>query len=234
MITVVYSNVDLRSLKSHPFDFTGIKYNSIRTIEDIMKLEPLDIKILELLEENSRLSYNEIAKKASTTTPTVSSKVETFKNIGLIKGFTTKISAEHLNEITILLNIECKPSDTEQILKELSERQDVRELFVVDGSQVYSKITVLDHTALNSFLEELGKIEEIRNYNYKTITKTVKENCRAALFDGLNVTIGCFYCRKPMVDAPVKMKMDGKDHYLCCNSCAKLYKEKYNLLKEDF
>ena len=229
---MVYSNVDLQTLSKYYFHFTGVKYNRVNTIDNIMKLEPLDIKILELLEEDSRLSYREIAKKADTTTPTVSSKVETFKNIGLIRGFTTKISAEHLNEITILLHIECKPSDTEKIFERLGDRLDVRELYVIDGSQIHAKVTVLDPQSLNGFLEDLGKIEEIRNYSYKTITKTVKENCRAALFDGLNVTIGCFYCRKPMVDTPVKIKMDGNDHYLCCNSCAKLYKEKYEKIKD--
>ncbi len=234
MFTVVYSNVDLQIASEAALNFTSVKFKRASTIVHIMKLEPLDIRILELLEEDSRQSYREIAKKANTTTPTVSSKVETFKNIGLIRGFTTSISAEHLNEITILLHIDCKPSDMKIILDVLNERQDVRELFVVDGSQIHAKITVLDHASLNGFLEELGRLEEIRSYNYKTITRTMKENCRAVLFDGLNVTIGCFYCKKPMADAPVKLKMDGKDHYLCCNSCEKLYKEKYNKLKEGY
>lgn len=196
-----------------------------------MKLEPLDIRILELLESDGRLSYREIARKAGTTTPTVSSKVDTFRKIGLIGGFTVRISAEHLGEITILLHIECKPSDTERIIGVLKGRKDVRELFVVDGSHIHSKITVLDNNSLNAFLNDLGNISEIRSYNYRTITRTLKENCRAALFDGLNVTIGCFYCKKPMHDTPVKIKMDGRDHYLCCNSCAKLYKEKYEKMK---
>jgi len=197
-----------------------------------MKLEPLDVKILALLEENSRLSFREIAKKANITTPTVSTKIDTFQKIGLIEGFTVKISAEHLNEITILLHIECKPSDTNIILDKLKGKEEIRELYVVDGSQIYAKVTVLDSSYLNLFLEHLGKIEEIRDYRYQTITRTLKELGRAALFDDINVIVDCYYCKKQMQDIPVKLKLDGKDHYMCCNSCARLYKEKYEKIKD--
>lgn len=197
-----------------------------------MKLEPLDIRILELLESDGRLSFREIAKKTGSTTPTVSSRVETFRNIGLIEGFTIRLSAEHFNEISILLNLECRPSDTGKLTDELKDWQEIRELYVVDGAQIHAKVTVMNQNALNDFLGRLGELDIIRNYSYKTITSTVTERGRAVLFDGLAVTIGCYYCRKPMLEAPVKLKMDGREHYLCCESCASLYKEKFLKLKE--
>lgn len=40
-----------------------------------MRLDPVDVKILSLLQRDARLSYWEIAKKVGVTTPTVSSKV---------------------------------------------------------------------------------------------------------------------------------------------------------------
>ncbi len=38
--------------------------------------------------------------------------------------------------------------------------------------------------------------------------------------------IKCYYCGHMMKDEGVKIKLDGKYHYLCCSVCAKLYKEK--------
>jgi hypothetical protein len=35
-----------------------------------------------------------------------------------------------------------------------------------------------------------------------------------------------------MKDEGVKIKLDGKYHYLCCSVCEKLYREKYEKLKK--
>jgi Lrp/AsnC family leucine-responsive transcriptional regulator len=196
-----------------------------------MELDPVDLKILELLQRNGRLSFRDLAKQTGVTTPTVSSKVETFQSIGLIEGFTAVVNPEMLGELTILLVIECKPSDLSAVMEQLEGNEEVRELYTVDGTRVFAKVTVMDHPHLNGFLEELGSIAEITSYKYHTVTKTLKEEPRAKLYDGINVIVNCFYCKKPMYDTPVKLKLDGKDHYVCCQSCAKLYKEKYEKLK---
>jgi len=35
------------------------------------------------------------------------------------------------------------------------------------------------------------------------------------------------HLRSEIEGGPIKLKMDGRDHYLCCRSCKKLYTEKY-------
>ena len=197
-----------------------------------MQLDPADIKILEKLREDGRSSFRDVAKVAGVTTPTVSSKVSTLMNLKLIKGISVDIDAEMLNEITALMTIEAKPSDISSLVDQFVEFEEVRELYVVDGNQISVKFTTLDMIHLNNFLEEIAVIEEIQKYSYRMITRTVKELPRAILHEGLNLIVNCFYCRKPIHDNPVKLKMDGKDHYLCCNSCKTLYKDKYDKIKE--
>ncbi len=59
-----------------------------------------------------------------------------------------------------------------------------------------------------------------------------KDLQRAALTDEAGLMIKCYYCGHMMKDEGVKIKLDGKYHYLCCSVCAKLYKEKYEKLKK--
>ncbi len=198
-----------------------------------MELDPVDIKILELLQENGRLSFRDLAKRTGVTTPTVSSKVEHLEDMGLIVGYTVVVNPEMLDQLTILLDIECKPSDIKALMDRIEAEEEVRELYAVDGTRVHAKVTVKDQNQLNGFLEGLGSIEEITSYKYHTITRTVKEGSRAVLHDGQNIVVNCYYCKKPIYDNPVNLKLDGKDHYLCCQSCAKLYKEKYERIKAE-
>lgn len=194
-----------------------------------MELDSIDIKILEILQKDGRASYNEIAKELGITTPTVSKKVETFQKLGLLKGFSANLDAEKLDEITILLHIKCRPSDTKKLLDQLRKTENVRELYAIDGSRIYAKVTITDR--LNDFLTGLGEIKEIMDYEYHTITETIKEKPRAILSSNLKLTIPCYYCKKLIKDEPVKIKLDGRSHYLCCNTCVERYKEKYKKLK---
>jgi len=195
-----------------------------------MKLDSIDIKILELLQKDGRSSFREIAKKLRITTPTVSKKVETFQKLDLLKGFSANLDAEKLDEITILLHIKCRPSDTKKLLDQLRKTENVRELYAIDGSRIFAKVTITD--GLNDFLTGLGEMKEIIDYEYHTITETVKEEPRAILASNLKLTVPCYYCKKLIKEEPVKIKLDGKNHYLCCNTCVERYREKYKKLKE--
>jgi hypothetical protein len=93
------------------------------------------------------------------------------------------------------------------------------------------KVTLLSSTEVNIFLSDLTKIENIQEYEYYSIINTLRESPRAIIRENLSITLNCYYCKKPMKDEPVKLKLDGKMHYVCCNTCAKHYKEKYKELK---
>ncbi|UCF08845.1 MAG: winged helix-turn-helix transcriptional regulator [Thermoplasmata archaeon] len=197
-----------------------------------MKLDKVDVKILEILQENGRTSFRDIAKKVGVTTPTVSSKVNMYEQMGLIKGFGARLDTDALGEISIILSAKCKPSDVPKVAEKLREMEEVREVYLVGGSWMHAKVTLKDTAHLNEFLSELTKIPDIQDYDYKTIITTVKEEPRAFLSEGINAVLACFYCKKPMHDKPVKIKLDGKDHFLCCDTCAREYKKKYEKLKK--
>ena len=195
-----------------------------------MNLDSTDIKILEILQKDGRASFREIAKDLGITTPTVSKKIDMFTKLGLLKGFSADLDAEKLDEITILLYIKCKPTDTNKLLNQLNKIENVRELYAIDGSRIFAKVTMTDK--LNDFFADIGELKEILDYEYHTITETVKEKTRAILSSNLKLIVPCYYCKKLIKDEPVKIKMDGRSHYLCCNTCVERYKEKYEKLKE--
>jgi hypothetical protein len=83
-----------------------------------------------------------------------------------------------------------------------------------------------------SFLDSLAQIPEVTKVRTSTVIRTPKDSQRAALTDEAGLMIRCYYCGHLMRDEGVKIKLDGKYHYLCCNVCAKMYKEKYEKLKK--
>jgi DNA-binding Lrp family transcriptional regulator len=196
-----------------------------------MKLDEVDFKILEILQKDARKSLREIAKEVGSSTPTVSSKLNTLTELGVIKGYRTIIDPEKLDETSVVLMIKVKPSDIETVLECLEELESVRELLILSSSLIEAKATFLDSGEINNLLSSLGSIPEIQEYEYYTVLKAVKEEPRALLKDEISLVIKCFYCKKPIHDTPVKLKLDGKYHYLCCETCKREYKKKYEELK---
>ncbi len=56
--------------------------------------------------------------------------------------------------------------------------------------------------------------------------KRIKEEPCAIITDRFQTTLICFQCRKVIEGEPIKLKMDRRDHYLCCRSCERLYAER--------
>jgi Lrp/AsnC family leucine-responsive transcriptional regulator len=210
----------------------GVKLIDMPSYVITMELDNVDIRILELLQSDGRLSFNDVAKEVGVTTPTVSHRISTLMDLNLIRGFQVDLDTDLLNEITTVMTIDCKPSDVPKLLERFDSFREVRELFVIDGTRLFAKVTTTDREHLNEFLGRLTQVEEIISYRYGSVTRTVKERPRALIHTGLKLTVDCYYCGKPVVENPVKIKLDGKDHYLCCGSCETLYRDKYGRLKE--
>jgi len=106
-----------------------------------MKLDNVDVDILKILQEDGRASFRDIAKKVGVTTPTVSSKVNMYEQMGLIKGFAVRLDTDALGEISIILSAKSKPSDVPKVADELTELEEVREVYLLGGSWMQAKVT---------------------------------------------------------------------------------------------
>lgn len=55
-------------------------------------IDEIDLKIIELLQENSRIRHSELAEKVKLTVPAISERIKKLEDRGLIERYTTKIN----------------------------------------------------------------------------------------------------------------------------------------------
>jgi Lrp/AsnC family leucine-responsive transcriptional regulator len=55
-------------------------------------MDEIDLRILEILEKNGRMSHEEIAKRLNLSRPAIHQRVARLQNDGIIKGYTTEIN----------------------------------------------------------------------------------------------------------------------------------------------
>lgn len=72
-------------------------------------MDETDLKILNLLRSDARLSFREIGKQIHVSTGTVSERVRQMQDSGVIKGFVTAIAPEKMGyNVTMMLELSVK------------------------------------------------------------------------------------------------------------------------------
>ena len=196
-----------------------------------MRLDDIEVDLLEELRKDSRISMRQLANKSEVTTPTVSSKVKKLEEMEIIKNYTINMDYRKLGFEEYIFRIECRPSDIEIIVDSLKDFEFLKEILELGGKKLQISIEVPDLKRVDSFLNLLKDTDEIEGFKFERVTKNYVEYRNIPIRSSQDLDIGCYYCRKPIEGEPVKLKMDGKEHYLCCETCAQQYEEKYKEIK---
>ena len=196
-----------------------------------LNLDDVDRKILRELQQDGRASFRDISARTGVSTPTVSARVQAMLDVGLIKGYLTMLDADMLGQISVALVLESRPSDLEKVVEKIKDEEIVRNIFVLSDSRIFCLLSFYNQIRFQRFLESLSQIQEITKMENSMVMKVPKESPRAALTDEAGLLIRCYYCGHMIRDEGVKIKLDGKYHYLCCGACENLYREKYEKLK---
>lgn len=196
-----------------------------------MDLDRIDVEILRALQEDARRSYRDLAQRVGVSVPTISARVATLEELGILNGYRATVDPERLGQVSILFAVKCHPAKAEPVGTALASMAEIRWASRTRGSRILAEAVLNDESLLNLLLEKIESLDGIVDYDHYVSTKRLKEEPRAVLSDRLRTTLICFQCRKVIEGEPIKLKMDGRDHYLCCRSCEKLYTERYAKIK---
>jgi DNA-binding Lrp family transcriptional regulator len=197
-----------------------------------LNLDDVDRKILRELQNDGRASFRDVSARIGVSTPTVSSRVQAMVDVGLLRGYSTMLDAEMLGQVSVVLLLESKPADLDKVVEKIKDQELVRQIYVLSDSRVMCILSFYNQIKYQRFLESLASVPEITRMDNSMVMRVPKESPRAALTDEAGLLIRCYYCGHMMKDEGVKIKLDGKYHYLCCSVCEKLYREKYEKLKK--
>ncbi len=191
----------------------------------MVELDNLDIKILAHLLENSRKSFQEIAKSCLTSVPTVKSRVDRLVELGVIRKFTIDIDNSKLGIPEAMLLVNVKPHAVSRVAEELAGLEEVKELYVTSDSEaaIVSRVSG-DMQRILSIQDRINltDVNNIRVIPVKNASRKVTLPLASS-----NITITCAYCDKKVTEGAVRKKLDDKDYFFCCNTCAGDFEEKY-------
>ena len=127
-----------------------------------LQIDSLDMKILEILMENSRVSYLEIARKTGVAGATIHLRLNKMERLGIIKGNRLIVDPEKLGfkiGAFICINLQ-EGGQYEHAVEVLNDIKEVTECAYVTGAySMFVKVYCKDTNHLREVLN--GKIQKI-------------------------------------------------------------------------
>lgn len=196
-----------------------------------MKLDNIDIAIINSLMQDGRKSFRQIAKETKVSTPTVESHFSRMKDIGLIKNIEPVLDLNKIeNQVHALLYLKVDPSYTMKIVTGLSSFAVVKDVYTTTGEySIAIKLSLNSIEGLEEFVRQnISSIEGVKSLFYHIVTKIIKEDHSTKITEGLSIRVKCDYCRNEIVGYAKVFNIGNKfERNFCCNSCLTLYRQKY-------
>ncbi|MBS3816738.1 MAG: Lrp/AsnC family transcriptional regulator [Candidatus Thermoplasmatota archaeon] len=129
-------------------------------------MDEKDKKILEILKENSRTPYTEIAREVDLSEATVRKRIDKMKEEGIIDKFTIELDPANLGYQTVcLLGLDVEPEHFLKAINELEELEEVKWVAKSTGDHmIMSEIWTRDGDHLSDLMtKKIGKIEGVRD-----------------------------------------------------------------------
>ncbi len=193
------------------------------------ELDDVDTRILEILIEDGRRSYREIARRAGITTPTVQARVKRMMDEGLFRKISPIFDPSKFQEgIVFILSFPVNPSETERISGELAKHEEVRGIYLTTGEKNLTLRIVVDSVdQLQRFTENLDRNYGIKQSSSQMVVRIFKEDQSVMVKPGMGVKVKCETCNKTITGRPFTLKVAGRERFFCCQTCQEKFREQY-------
>ena len=146
-----------------------------------MTIDNIDLRILDMLQRNGKLSQAKIAGAVGLTTPSVNERIKKMEQAGVIEGYTVRLNAQALglgDTVLVQLTLDSHSDNTlEKFGETLAAIPEVIEAYLVSGEYDYLlRVAVQDTRDYERLLRErLYKIKGIRHSKSSFVLRTLKK-----------------------------------------------------------
>lgn len=140
-------------------------------------LDIIDVKILEVLQANSRVSISELSKKVNLSLSAVSERLKKLESSNVIEKYTVILNSQALDkELSVIMNISLEnPHLTSDFLEFVRAEDEILECHYVTGEYDYVlKITTRNTATLENLMNRIKGISGIKRTQTNVILSSVK------------------------------------------------------------
>ena len=146
----------------------------------IEKIDDVDLQIINLLQEDSRLSFNKIAGKLGISVGTAYNRVKSLEDRGILKGYTVIVDPVKLGYgLTAIILIQAEGKHLLDVESEVAKISNVISVYDITGDFDIAVVARFkDRVGLNAFIKSLLSVPYMRRTVTNVVLNVVKEDFR--------------------------------------------------------
>jgi Lrp/AsnC family leucine-responsive transcriptional regulator len=143
---------------------------------DLLPIDDMDVKILDILRDNSRMSNAEIARSLKTSEATIRRRIRTLVEKGIIAGFSTYINYSLIeNPVKAYIHLKISTDKMDGIIEKLKSHNMLLALYRVAGEYDILCVTLFSSmNMLHEFIDYFLEIDGIIESNTQIVMKAHK------------------------------------------------------------
>ena len=146
-------------------------------------MDKLDLKIINILNENARTSLREISRKLKISLTTVANRVKKLETEGIIKGYIPLIDLDKVGlSLPTVIGIRISKGKLMEVERKISKNPHVYEIYDTTGD--WDAIIVArfkNREELNTFIKRVLSVEHVERTMTWLVLNVVKDEKRAML-----------------------------------------------------
>ncbi len=149
----------------------------MNNIKKEQSFDKLDAQIINILQEDSRISARALAKKIGVATSTVIARIKKMEKQEIIKQYTIKMNYLALGyDLPVIVDVKVKKGKLFEVENEIARSRNVLAVYDITGEfDVAVLATFKTRKSLDKFVKKLQEIENVEQTNTKLILNTIKE-----------------------------------------------------------
>lgn len=192
-------------------------------------LDETDLEILQLLMEDARRPFRDIADFVGLSAPAVSDRVTRLQEAGVVRGFTLDIDRSQLREgVSVLIELQVDPAAIDVTREALLATEAVEHVFTTAEAHLVCQCHIPDGD-VRQWLAETVDLAVIDEYS---VTLLVDAQWTPVV-GGTDFAFTCAECGNTVTSNGVTRRLDEEIYHFCCPSCEARFEEQYERIREE-
>ncbi|MEL9998932.1 MAG: Lrp/AsnC family transcriptional regulator [Thermoplasmata archaeon] len=136
-------------------------------------MDELDKKIIKILLENAKLSFQDISEKLGVSKATIGNRLKNLEK-SVIIDYRARVDFNLLSMDDVIVGFDIMPEKYMDAINELSKLDFVFELYLTSGDHVAVARIVADKSEINEKMAKISSIQGIRKIYPAFVQKVVK------------------------------------------------------------
>lgn len=143
----------------------------------VSNIDDLDLKILNLLLSNGKLSYRKLAQRLGVSTATIMARVNRLEKTGAVRKYSAVLDYEKLGyDVSVIIDVRVSKGKLFEVEKRIATHPNVRAVFDVTGA--FDTLILANFKSrkdLDHFLKKIQTYDFVERTETKLILNRVKD-----------------------------------------------------------